>query len=242
MARRFFAKSSDIKNDTVILQGQEAFHISKVLRLQVDDEILISTDNAEELKCSIQKINKENVLCEIMDRKKIAYSCQTVTLFQALMKGEHMDLVVQKATELNVQKLVPFISKYVVVKPDDKKQERFERISIEACKQSNRAVPMQISEVLDFKKLLETLKSYSQIILAYENADAPAKEILQKLDAKKSLALIVGSEGGFSEEEVGQIKQVGGKIISMGQNILRGETASLALVSAVMYELGEWKK
>lgn len=240
MARRFFAKEEDIKQNEITIFGQEHFHLSKVLRVQVEDEILISTDKGNELECSILKIAKDFTLCKILNKTKIEETLADVTVFQAVMKGEHMDFVVQKLTELGVKKLVPFLSKFVVVKTDDKKSERFQRISFEACKQSNRKIPMQISKVLTFETMLETLKNYEQKILAFEGAKNSAKEILSGLDKNKSTALIIGSEGGFSQEEVLKLESIGAKIISLGKTILRGETASLALASVVLYEFDKW--
>lgn len=243
MARRFFVKKENVQGDKVFLVGQEFFHMTKVLRLQQGAQIIISADMGEEYKefnCVVEGITKEQAVCKVLHSERIENISPPVTLFQAIMKGEHMDFVVQKSTELNVQKLVPFTSKFVTVKPDSNKQSRFERISIEACKQSNRPVPMRISEVKNFEQFIEELKEYPQIILAYENSNTSAKEVLSKLTPNKKTALIVGSEGGFDLSEVERMRESGAKIVRLGKQILRGETAALTLVSLIMYEFGQF--
>ena len=152
-----------------------------------------------------------------------------------------MDWCVQKCTELGVTKIVPFVSNFTTVKQSDNKQERLMRVAIEACKQSGRAVVPEITAILTFNQVLAQLKEYEQIIVAFEQETAPAKDVISKLTKTKKVALIVGSEGGFSKNEVEQFIKLGAKSICMGKNILRAETASVALLSAVLYELGEWK-
>ena len=152
-----------------------------------------------------------------------------------------MEWCVQKTTELGVTKIIPFISTFTNVKPKDNKQERLSKIAVEACKQSGRNIMPQISNIVQYNEMLEKLKEYSQIIVAYEKETKSAKEIITKLDKTKPVAIIVGSEGGFSEQEIEDFKNLGASVISMGKNILRAETASVALLSALLYELGEWK-
>lgn len=242
MARRFFVKTSDIEDTRATLSGAEHIHLSRVLRLSQGENILLSSDSGEELECRILTIDKNKTVAEILKRKKIGDNCPPITLFQAILKGEHMDFVVQKCTELNIKELVPFTSQFVTVKPGQNKLERFERIVIEACKQSGRAGIMQIAEVQTLEQVLEKLRAFPQIVLAFENSTQDAKEVLQALDRTLPTALIVGSEGGFSQEEVDSFIKIGAQPISLGSNILRGETAALALCSAIIYEFGEWKR
>lgn len=242
MSRRFFVDKENIDENFVVLTGNEHFHFTKVLRGQVDDNLTLTTTANEELCAKVVKITKDKTVCEILSRAKIEDEQSNVFVFQALMKGEHMDYVVQKCTELGVKELTPFNSEFVVAKADASKLDRFKRISQEACKQSGRATIMKIDEVCSFDKMLGKLKDFSQIVVAYENENFPAKEVIEKLDKKEKTALVIGSEGGFSSAEIEKLKNLGAKIISLGKNILRGETACLALVSAIMMHFDYWRK
>lgn len=239
MARRFFVDDKCVFGDQIVILGGEHQHISKVLRMKVGDDILVSSSKFE-FECKIKSIEKQQTTAQIMRKTKIEDSSLPVAVFQAIMKNEHMDFVVQKCTELGIKTFVPFLSEFVVVKPDDKKIERLKRVSLEACKQSGRTVPMQIFDVQNFKQTLEMLKNFDQVVIAYEKDRTPAKEVLKSFDSKKSTALIVGSEGGFSENEIVMLKQSGAKVISLGKNILRGETAAVVLSSIALYEFDKF--
>ena len=242
MARRFFAKESDIYENQIVVKGQEHIHISKVLRLSVGEEILISTDKNNEIKAQIEKIGKVQTECKILSKQKIDENISNIAVFQALMKGEHMDYAVQKLTELNTGELVLFDSQFVIAKEKGNKMERLERISIEACKQSGRKMPLNLVGVLSFDEMLKELGLYNQIIVAYENSTVPAKDVVQSLDINKKTAVVVGSEGGFSPKEIEMLKQIGAKDISLGKTILRGETACIALASVLKYSFNEWRR
>lgn len=241
MARKFFVESTNIKGDYLSLSGDEHNHLSKVLRAKPDEEMIACTKDYEYL-CKIEKIEKTQTLCKIISKTKIENDSLNITLFQASLKGEHMDYAIQKATELNVKTFVPFLSSFVVAKIDNKKVERFKKISQEACKQSGRKALMEIGDVLTFEQMLEELKSFDKVIFAYENSNVSAKEVISSLKETDEIALIVGSEGGFSEMEAQKLVANGAKEISLGKNILRGETAGLVLASAVMFELNQFKK
>jgi len=240
MARRFFVDKVNINSDLITISGQEHIHLTKVLRKSVGEQILVTSQNFNYV-CEIIEINQKQTVCKIITKEKIVEDCPNVTLFQAVLKGEHMDFLVQKATELNVKKLVPFLSEFVVVKPDEKKLERYKRISQEACKQSGRKTIMEIPSILTFENLKQELKNYDQIIFAYENSRNSAQETLKELNLGQKIALVVGSEGGFSEKEVKQLESLNAKVISLGKNILRGETAGLTLTSIVMFCLNQFK-
>ncbi len=241
MARRFFVSQQDILNNKLTISGQEHIHIAKVLRLRPLERIVVSCDDGFEYECTISEIKKDCTICFVDKKCKIKEENSNITVFQALMKGEHMDFAVQKLTELNVDCLVPFLSKFVIAKESGSKKERFQRISFEACKQSGRKTPMKIEDVSNFDGCLQKLREFKQIVVAFEGGTTSAKEVLSKLDKNEKIALIVGSEGGFDKQEVDKFTKLGAKIVSLGTNILRGETAVIALASAVSYELDYWK-
>lgn len=240
MARKFFVDEKDIKNNFITIYGQDFVHLTKVLRKKVGDQIEVVSKDFEYIS-KIEQIQKSELILKIVSKSKLIDNTLDITLFQASMKGEHMDYVIQKATELNVKTFVPFLSKFVVAKIDNKKTERFKKISQEALKQSGRNIAMDIKDVLSFEEVLSMLKTYDQIVVAYENSSCDAKSVLSSLSKNKKTALVVGSEGGFCEEEIQKLEKVGAKQISLGKNILRGETAGLTLVSIVMYEFDQFK-
>jgi 16S rRNA (uracil1498-N3)-methyltransferase len=153
-----------------------------------------------------------------------------------------MDWAVQKCVELGVSRVIPFESKFCTVKDKGNKLDRLRRIAISACKQSGLAYLPDIGNTIHFEQLLQNVANVPQTILAYEGATQNAKEVLSKLDPNKDVAIIIGSEGGFSPDEVEALKNVGAKVISLGKTILRVETACVALLSAIMYEMNNWER
>ena len=243
MARRFIVDEKDIKeleNNKIQIVGNEVKHI-QVLRHNIEDEIIVN-----EFICKIIEMKRDSVLLEkIAISPKIGEPNVNVTLYMALLKGEKMDLVIQKAVELGVTNIVPFISKNVVVKLDDrakvKKKEKFQKIANEACKQCGRSDKVTISDVLDFNEILNNVSKENIVLFAYEKEDnKKLKDILSTCDTfnVKNISLIVGAEGGFTEGEADALKYSENiECVSLGSRILRAETAAISLISIVMYEL-----
>ena len=141
MARQFYISNENIINDNQIkISGAEHTHISRVLRLSVSDEIIVSNFIDKEFNCKITEIKKDYTLLKILSTSDLKPTDYNITLFQAIIKGEHMEWCVQKTTELGVTKIIPFISTFTNVKPKDNKQERLSKIAVEACKQSGRNI------------------------------------------------------------------------------------------------------
>lgn len=245
MARRFIVDKADIKelpNTDLEIKGNEVKHIH-VLRHKINDEIIIN-----ENKCRILDIKKDKLMITIIGAAdKVGEPVLDVTLYMAMLKGDKMDLVVQKAVELGVKYITPFISKNVVVKLDEKtkqkKQEKFQRIADEACKQCGRTDKVLVNRILTFNEVVLDANNNSINLFAYENEIKPLKESLTTIDTIniKNIALIVGSEGGFTKEESEVLRAMSNtETISLGERILRAETAAIYLLSVTMYEL-EWE-
>ena len=245
MARQFIVKEDEIvkiKDDLYeIISKEEVKHI-QVLRYNLQDRIVINNKVYE-----VEKMTKSSIIVRyIEDSIQNEKSNIEVTLYQAFLKNEMMDLTIKKAVELGVHKIQPFFSNNVVVKLDlnkdrEKKKEKLEKIVIEAVKQCGRT---DIPEVLTFKKLEELDESISENeinILAYEKETISLKETIEnikrrKMDIKR-IGIIVGPEGGFREEEIEKLKQIPNVYtVSLGLRILRAETASINLLSIVNYE------
>lgn len=239
MARRFFIEK-DIKiGEEFEIKGEEAKHIM-VLRHNIGENILIN-----DKICKIMNISKQGiVLTAIEEEKKIDIPRVNITLFQALLKSDKLEFVIQKSVELGIHKIKPFISKNVVVKLDDKdrlkKIDRWNKISKEASKQCGRSDIVAVENINSFKSMLEELQKYDLVLIAYENEVQSLKEIIQKNIKAKNIAIIIGAEGGFEKDEVLEIlKQKNANSVSLGPRILRAETASLNLISILMYEFDE---
>lgn len=238
---RFFVDVNNKNDNLIYITQDENVHLNSVLRLRVGDDIDVCLNDGIVHNCTLIEVGKKQSIAQI-NTSIIKDNHSNITLFMALIKAERMDWAVQKVTELNVASIVPFESEYCTVKDKGNKIERLNRIAVSASKQCGRAVLPCIQETLPFALLLDKLKEFNQIIVAYENETQNAKEILSKLDKTKSIALVIGSEGGFSEAEIEKLKALGAKVVSLGQTILRAETACVALVSAVNYQLDFWEK
>jgi 16S rRNA (uracil1498-N3)-methyltransferase len=153
-----------------------------------------------------------------------------------------MEFVVQKCTELGVNEIKPFVSANCECRPSAVRVDRLKKIAEEASKQCGRGIIPNISEVMDFGALISELKLYDLIVFPYENAkETDLKSFLSGTGNVKKVAIIVGSEGGFKQEEADKIEENGATAVSLGSRIMRAETASVAVLSALMYEKGEWR-
>lgn len=236
MARRFIVDKELGDNEEFEIMGEEAKHIF-VLRNNIGDIIEVN-----DKRCEILDINKQSVKCRVVECAEIKGVPKVkITLFQALLKSDKMEYVIQKAVELGVSRVVPFISKNVVVKLEDKdkvkKIERYNKISREASKQCGRSDIVEIENVKLFNDLLNNIKKYKKCIVAYEDETNSLKEFLKVNNELDEVAIIIGAEGGFDKEEVDKLIENGCISISLGDRILRAETASLNLISILMYEL-----
>lgn len=247
MPKKYFIKTekSFQFEDNIVVDGEEFLHIVNVMRKKVNDEICVIDGSGSDYFCTIIEINKKNLVLKINDIKDCNSETKAdVTCFQALVKGDKFELIIQKSTELGVKNFVPFSSEFCQVKPNTTRLDRLEKISVEALKQCGRAKKLAISGIKTFDEMIETLKDFDVVIFAYENSKLNLSEEMLKIDGKfaQKVAIVVGSEGGFSEKEIDKLTNIENiKVISMGNRILRAETAAISLASVVMFLLGEWK-
>lgn len=236
--KRFFADAENFDGRYIIIDGEEYTHMSKVLRQKVGYRIIVNLDDGKDYNCTIKEMNKDYAKAEV--NETVDNECKasaSVTLFQALPKGDKLDLITQKCVELGVEKIVPFLSRYT--NETKFNLQRLSRIALEACKQCGRARRPQVGELVDFDGLLNMLDEYDTVILPYEHAKVGKISALQGLESGKKIALIIGSEGGFAPEEAESIAAKRGRIVSLGKRILRCETAAIITSAIIMYELGD---
>ena len=239
MRKLFFDK---INEDSVVITGDEHKHIAYSLRMRKGDALVICCDGVD-YSGKITEITKDKTFVEIVGKEKSsAEPYSEITLFFGAMKGDKNDYVVQKCVELGVKKFVPFTSDYCAVKSESIKCERLNRISLESAKQSGRGFVPTVEEVIKFNDLLDLLGEYDLVIFPYENEeDCDIREFVANKQHER-VAVIVGSEGGFSNREADELRRIAGGSVTLGSRILRADTASVAVVSALMYEWGEWRR
>ena len=240
--------SDDVKNSNEILvSGDEATHILKVLRFKEGDLFEVCDNTGYVGKAEITEIISKSSLkakinsVELSDKEPYA----NIIVFQGLSKGTKMDLVIQKATELGANEIIPVKMEYSVVKLNDeaKKTERWQKIAFEAAKQCKRAKAPVVGQPVEFQKALDMMLKSDLAILPYEaQKEGSLKKILCQNKNAKTISYIIGPEGGFSPKEISLADNKGILRVTLGKRILRTETASITMLSVLMYELGEFDK
>ena len=235
--RRFFASPGDIAGDKIFVSGEEFSHM-KVLRQKVGYKVVVCTGDGKDYEGTIIELKTDCAVVKVDDVKDNENDPTVeVTLFQALPKGDKTSLIVQKCTELGAVRIVPFLSEFT--EEEKFNRERMQRVAKEACKQCGRSLVCEVGELCGFSDMLDGLKDYDLVIMPYENAPSGRIGDVKGLRTAKKIAVIIGSEGGFSEREVSLAKERGAVIVSLGKRILRCETAGLVAIALIGYERGE---
>lgn len=243
---KFFVSKDKIHGNNCTIEGEDVKHIYKVLRLIEGDKISINDGEGNEYLGEIKEVSKKEVIVELLEKMELNNESNLkVHLYQGMPKSTKMDLIVQKCTELGISGVTPIITERVVVKSEIsefRKVDRWNRIALEACKQSKRSLIPTINTPIEYEELLSTLKNFDLVIVPYENQEGQgiryvANEVRNR--EIKSVAIIIGPEGGFEEREIQEFKQLGAFVVTLGPRILRTETAGLVALSLLMYELGD---
>lgn len=244
---KFFVNSEQINNNEIKIIGNDVNHIKNVLRLSINDKIKIcDKDEHVNYNCRISNIDNEYVITQIIDEEKSNVEAKTpIHVFQGLPKGDKLEFIIEKLTEIGVKELTPVPMKRSVVKLQEKdkqkKMVRWNKIAEVAAKQSGRDEILKINDVINYKNIFNYLKDYDIVLLAYEKEEKlTLKKALSKLDKTKEnkVAVLIGPEGGFDDIEIEQAKQNSlVNIVTLGKRILRTETAPLVISSNILYEL-----
>lgn len=234
---RFF--TADVSGNSIITTGEDARHIGYSLRMKPGDEITFCNSGTEYI-CRISEMTSDSVVSGIIEtRPTESEPTVFLTLYQAYPKSDKLELIVQKAVELGVSRIVPFTSKRCVAKPPAdksgaKRTERLNKIALEAAKQSGRGMVPEVTAPMTFREALEDMKRSEVKLFCYENGGTRIAEA--GIDSEKSVAVMVGSEGGFDRDEAEMAEAAGAKNIWLGKRILRCETCPIA-VSAIVMQL-----
>lgn len=240
---RFFVDKSQIDECSVIIIGKDVKHIKDVLRLKKEENIEIICDGFVYV-CRIERIEKDRIETAIVDRKAGVNEPKVdIVLYQGLAKGTKMDFIFQKNTEIGVKEFYPVVTHRSVVKikemdKEQKKISRWNSIVEEAAKQSKRDYIPIVKNIVTFDKMIDILKKEKNIIVPYEDEKSYSiREGLINMTGKVNI--VIGPEGGFEQEEIQSLKDIGGKIVTLGNRILRTESAGLVTSTIILYEFGD---
>ena len=234
---RFFTQ--DITEAGGCITGEDAKHISKVLRMKVGDELTVCDTKGRDYDCMIEEIGAGEVRLKVLSVAPSQSEPDVrVHLYQAMPKADKMETIIQKAVELGVTAVVPVATRRSVARLEgkaDKKQERWQRIAAEAAGQCGRGMLPSVERPLSWSQALSRLSGEPALVF-YEGGGRPLRELVTP--STRRLSVFVGPEGGFDPEEIDAIRRQGGGVATLGPRILRCETAPLAALTLLMHLSG----
>ncbi|WP_409289361.1 16S rRNA (uracil(1498)-N(3))-methyltransferase [Peribacillus sp. SCS-37] len=243
--QRYFISEENIKDGSVFISGDDFHHLANVLRGKPGDKILCVAGRDKTALVEITEIANESIAGSIIEWKDESKEMPVkVAIASGLPKGDKLDYIVQKGTELGAAEFVPFVAARSVVKWDDKKaakkQERLQKIAKEAAEQSHRAAMPEVHSPIRFSELLKVSETYPHKLIAYEEEAKQGEstvlsQVLNRLNDHDSIFMVFGPEGGFTPEEIMKLKEAGFLACGLGPRILRTETAPLYALSAISY-------
>ncbi len=240
---QFFVEDEQVTEDGVLITGSDVNHIRNVLRMKPGEKVRISTRTGANYLCSITQVEEMSVTAQIVEAVAGTELPNRIVLFQGLPKADKMELIIQKAVELGAAEIVPVSMKNCVVKLDAKKAgnkvKRWQQIAESAAKQSKRSLIPAVHEVLSYREAVAYAAECDVRLVPYENEQGMAgtKATIEAIGPGESIAVFIGPEGGFDESEIAMARDAGMKTISLGNRILRTETAGLAALSILMYQI-----
>jgi 16S rRNA (uracil1498-N3)-methyltransferase len=252
--RRFYAPPEAFAPDTelvklgaVKLGAEETRHLRDVLRLRAGDEAYVFDGAGREFSCHVGQVDRASATMEVIQEVEPASpeSPLRLTLAIALLKGEKFDLVVQKATELGVSRLIPLITSRtdVRIKGNEdagRKVTRWQRIALEATKQCGRAKLMNVTAPVPFGELVESSSSQDELRLMFAERNGGSLDTVCRSAAQFQLVTaVVGSEGGWTDQEIDQARTAGWQIVTLGGRILRAETAAITIAGLLQHAFGD---
>ncbi|MDD4503353.1 MAG: 16S rRNA (uracil(1498)-N(3))-methyltransferase [Clostridiaceae bacterium] len=244
---RFFIKKQNIFGDVITVSGDDVQHISKVLRLQIGDKIVLCDGDGTDYITAIESMDKHFIRTSVIGKEESKGEPDIdVVLYQGIPKSTKMDLIIQKCTEMGIKRIVPVSTARTVVrleseKDERKKVERWTKIAEEAAKQSSRGIIPAIDMPMTLHQALMDAAKLDFVIVPYELEDSfSIKEALGK-GGGSSIGFFIGPEGGFDDHEIEEAKKTGAVPVTLGSRILRTETAGIAVLTSIMYEYDQMK-
>ncbi len=242
--QRFFVLPRQIREDKAIITGADAKHIINVLRMKAGDQLVLSDGVNFEYEAAITGTDVSRVAVEILGRRKIDLPFPQVALVQAIPRGHKMDIIIRQATELGITSVIPVITSRTVARPDEKRRAkklaRWGRIAKEAAGQSQRSTVPDVLNVHSWSALMQSISFFDLTIAFWEHATEYFSESVFKAFGKTGpakCAVLIGPEGGFSPEEIEDLRDHQVLCLSLGKQVLRTETASAVALGIFFYEL-----
>jgi 16S rRNA (uracil1498-N3)-methyltransferase len=232
--RRFFVEKVD---DVTEICGDEYSHAINTLRIGKGDSIILCDNSGIDYVCEVSEVRKKSFIATVIEKVENDTETKTaVKLICGYLKGDKTEYVVQKAVELGVNEIVVFSSAYSSAYMSDNKLARLNKVSVEAAKQCGRSIAPKVVYCDKFVEAIRIGENCKNRLFAYENIDNYTTHISSIIG---DTAIVIGSEGGFSKEEVEVALSMDYKVVTLGKRILRADTAAVCALSLVMYELGE---
>lgn len=250
--QRYFIQPEQFTDETATIAGDDAHHLTRVMRAKPGDTCIVSDGISREALVRLQTVDPRQVVADVikwlpMDNEPAV----DVWVAQSLPKGDKMELVIQKGTEIGASRFIPFVSERTVVQLDGKKEgkrlERWQKIAKEAAEQAHRNRVPQVDPVVSWKELLRLAQEADAAWICYEKQSVQElrgqirKAILSRKNEgrRQRLLLMIGPEGGFTEREAAEAEAAGCRAVSLGKRILRTETAAMVGLTCILYESGE---
>lgn len=242
---RLFLEDQEAGSGLITLGPDDSHYVSQVLRMKTGEQLAVVLSGGTEALCEVDTVTKSNVTLKILNTfVNTSEPPYGITLYQSVSKGERMELTIQKCVELGVTRIVPVFSMRCVVRPDEPKKQlaktqRWQKIALEAARQSGRGVIPEVTEPLNFNKALEASKSADAVLFTWEEEHGVTlKEALNTIDKNdiKEIAVFIGPEGGYDEQEAALAKEAGAVPVTLGKRILRTETAGASVLAMLLYE------
>lgn len=240
----FFVTPQQISGDKIRIEGGDVNHMKNVLRMKLHEKAEISDGESRTYLCEVEAYEEDVAVLHILEEMEAdTEPASKLYLFQGLPKSDKMELIVQKAVELGVYQVIPVAMKRSVVRLDDKKAakkaDRWNSIAESAAKQAGRSRIPEVTMSLSYNEALKMAEELDVTLLPYELAGGMevTREVIRQIKSGQSVGIFIGPEGGFEPEEVDAAVSMGAKVITLGRRILRTETAGLATLAVLMFEL-----
>lgn len=239
----FYVEPGQIQGDRVTISGPDVNHIRTVLRMRPGEEVAVSDQRSFHACCRIETLQADQVVLTAKEALADTELSAEVILYQGLPKGDKMEWIIQKNTELGVARIVPVAMERSIVKLDGKKVaarlERWQAVAESAGKQSGRTRVPQVEAVMSYAEMLEAAGECDLLLLPYESASGieETRRLLHQAAAGMRIGILVGPEGGFAPAEVDKAQAAGFQVMTLGRRILRTETAGMAMMAALMLML-----
>lgn len=242
---QFFVEPAQIQGNQITITGSDVNHIKNVLRMKAGEEISVSNgEDRKEYRCVIEEICAQEIRCALCFVREDGLELPArIYLFQGLPKADKMELIIQKSVELGVYSVIPVASSRAVVRLDERKAAaktaRWQGIAEAAAKQSKRRIVPRIGPVMTMQEAVESAKHMDVKLIPYELAEGmeETRRQIERIGDGQSVAVFIGPEGGFAQEEIEMAQEAGILPVTLGKRILRTETAGLTVLAWIMYRL-----